>query len=70
MKIAVLVLGILGILLGLIITIGSLVLPAMTRNVSQNEAMPFVIVGALILIVSFFVAVLGLVFVLMKKKKA
>ena len=69
MKIAVLVIGILGVLLGLIVTIGSLALPSITPNVSQNEAMPFVIVGGLLLVVSFIIAVIGLVLVLMKKKK-
>lgn len=69
MRIAVLVIGILGVLLGLIVTIGSLVLPTITPNVSQNEAMPFVIVGVLLLVFSFIIAVIGLVLVLMRKKK-
>lgn len=69
MRIAVLVLGILGVLLGLIVTIGSIALPAITPNVSQNEAMPFIIIGGLLLVVSFIIAVIGLVLVLMNRKK-
>jgi hypothetical protein len=70
MKIAVLVLGILGVLLGLIVTGISLALPEITNNrINFGEAMPGIIIGALILIVSFLIAVVGLVLVLMKKKK-
>jgi uncharacterized membrane protein len=69
MKVAVLVVGILGILLGLIIGIGSLALPSMTRNVSSNEAMFGVIAGVVVFVISLFIALIGLVLVLKKKKK-
>jgi len=65
-----LILGILGILLGGGIALFSLLLPSMTRGVSMSEAMVGIVAGGLLLLVSFFVAVLGLVLVLMKKKKA
>ena len=53
MRIAVLVIGILGILLGLGITIISVILPSLTRNVSQSEAIPGIIGGVVVLIFSF-----------------
>jgi hypothetical protein len=68
MKVAVLVVGILGILLGLIIGIGSIALPSITRNVSSNEAMFGVIAGILIFLVSLIIAFIGLVLVWKKKK--
>ena len=68
MKIAVLVLGILGILLGLAVTIIFLALPSITRNVSSSEAIPGIIIGILVLFISFIIAVIGLVLVLKKKK--
>ena len=69
MKIAVLVLGILGILLGLVVTIISLALPALTSNkVNFGEALPGIIIGVLILFISLIIAVVGLVLVLKKKK--
>ena len=69
MKIAVLVLGILGILLGLIVTIVSLALPELTSNkVNFNEALPGIIIGVLVLGISFLIAIVGLVLVLKKKK--
>ena len=69
MKIAVLVLGILGILLGLIVTIISLALPSLTSNkVNFGEALPGIIIGVLILFISLIIAVVGLVLVLKKKK--
>lgn len=69
MKIAVLVLGILGVLLGLIVTIVSLALPELTSNkVNFNEALPGIIIGVLVLGISFLIAIVGLVLVLKKKK--
>ena len=69
MKIAVLVLGILGILLGLIVTIISLALPSLTSNkVNFGEALPGIIIGVLILFISLIIAIVGLVLVLKKKK--
>ncbi len=69
MKIAVLVLGILGILLGLIVTIGSLLLPSLTNNrVNFGEALPGVIVGVIVLFFAFIIAIVGLVLVIKGKK--
>lgn len=69
MRIAVLVIGILGILLGLGITIISVILPSLTRNVSQSEAIPGIIGGVVVLIFSFIIAIVGLILVLMNRKK-
>jgi hypothetical protein len=70
MKIAVLVIGILGILLGLIVTVISLALPELTSNkVNFNEALPGIIIGVVVLFFSFIIAVIGLVLVLKKKKQ-
>ncbi len=69
MKIAVLVLGILGVLLGLIITIISLLLPSLTSNkINFNEALPGIIGGVVVLFFGLIIAVIGLVLVLKKKK--
>jgi hypothetical protein len=64
-----LILGILGILLGGLITIISLLLPQMTRNVSPSEASIGIVGGILLLIVSFIPAIIGIVIMIMKKKK-
>ncbi len=68
MRKASLILGILGILLGGGIALISLLLPSMTRGVSMSEAMVGVVAGILILVVSFILAVVGLILVLTKKK--
>ena len=69
MKIAVLVIGILGLLLGLIVTIVSLALPELTSNrVNFNEALPGIIGGVVVLFFSFIIAIVGLILVLKKKK--
>jgi hypothetical protein len=65
-----LVLGILGILLGVLVAIISLVLPQMTRNVSMDEAMIGVVIGGILLVLSFLPAILGIVLIVMGKKKA
>ena len=65
----VLILGILGILLGGGIAIVSLLLPQMTRNVSGDEAMIGVIAGAVVLIVAFVPAIVGLILVVVKRNK-
>jgi hypothetical protein len=71
MKIAVLVLGILGVLLGFIVTGISLALPSMTNNrINFGEAMPGIIIGVLVLAISFLIAIIGIVLMFMKKKKA
>ena len=64
-----LILGILGILLGGGIALFSLLLPSMTRGVSMSEAMVGIVAGGLLLLVSFFVAVLGLVLSFDEKEK-
>jgi hypothetical protein len=66
----VLVLGILGVLLGLAVTAVSVVLPIATDGrTSWEEAMLGIIPGVLVLLFSFFVAVIGLVFVILGRKK-
>lgn len=69
MKIAVLVIGILGVILGFIVTGISLALPSLTNNrVNFGEALPGIIIGVIVLFFSFIIAVVGLVLVLKKKK--
>lgn len=69
MKIAVLVLGILGVLLGLIVTGVSLALPSITNNkVNFEEALIGIIAGVVVLLISLVIAAIGLVMVLKKKK--
>lgn len=70
MRIAVLVIGILGIILGLIITVFSLALPELTSNkVNFEEALIGIIGGIVVLFFSFIIAIIGLVLVLMNRKK-
>lgn len=66
---AFLILGIMGILLGGAAAVISLLLPQMTRNVSNDEALIGVIGGAVVLVLSFVPAIIGLVIILMKRKK-
>lgn len=68
----VLVLGILGVLLGVAVTGISAALPfVMEGRVSWDEGPIFgVIGGALVLVVSFLLFLLGLVFVIKGRKKA
>ena len=65
-----LILGILGILLGGATAIVSLILPQMTRNVSMSEASIGIVAGAVVLILSFVPAILGLILIIMKKNKS
>ncbi|HMQ02673.1 MAG TPA: hypothetical protein PKD26_01985 [Pyrinomonadaceae bacterium] len=66
----VLVLGILGVLLGLAVTGVSIALPLVTDGrTSWEEAMLGIIPGALVLFISFVMSVVGLIFVLMNRKK-
>ena len=66
----VLALGILGILLGLAVTGVSVALPIATDGrTSWEEAMFGIIPGALVLIVSFFIFLIGLIFVIKNRKK-
>lgn len=67
----VLVLGILGILLGVAVAGISIALVPMTNGrTSIEEAMLGFIPGVLVLIISFFVALLGLIFVIKNRKKS
>lgn len=65
----VLVLGILGVLLGLLVTGISVVLPIATDGrTSWEEAMLGIIPGAIVLVLSFFVFLIGLIFVIKNRK--
>lgn len=64
-----LILGILGILLGGGIAIVSLLLPQMTRNVSMSEASIGIIAGAVVLVLSFVPAIIGLIMLIVKRNK-
>ena len=67
----ILIVGILGILLGGAVLLVSLLLPPLTSGrTSWEEAMLGIIPGALLLLGSFIVAVVGLIITLMKRKKA
>ncbi len=65
-----LILGVLGILLGGLITIIFLIVPTQTRNVSWDEAAIGIIAGAVLLVLSFIPAVIGVILLVMKKRKA
>lgn len=64
-----LILGILGILLGGVVTIGSLALPAITRNVSTSEAGIGVAAGVFIVAASFLPAIAGIIILIVRSKK-
>jgi hypothetical protein len=65
----VLALGILGFLLGLAVAVISLALVPLTNGrTSFEEAMLGFIPGVLVLVISFFLAILGLIFVLKSRK--
>ena len=66
----VMVVGILGVLLGLAVTGISVALPLSSSRTSWEEAMIGIIPGVFVLIVSFFIFVLGLIFVIKNRKKA
>jgi len=67
----VLVLGILGVLLGFLVTGVSVALPIVNGpHTSWEEAMLGIIPGALVLVVSFFIFLLGLIFVIKNRRKA
>ncbi len=66
-----LVLGVLGVLLGGLVLIVSLLLPVLTDGrTSWEEALLGIIPGAVMLFFSFIIAVVGLVLVLKNRKKA
>lgn len=65
-----LILGIVGILLGGGVFLVSVMLPPLTNGrTSWEEAMFGIIPGALILMGSFVVAIVGLILLIMKRKK-
>lgn len=66
----VLVFGILGVLFGLLVTGVSVALPIVNGpNTSWEEAMYGIVPGAFVLVVSFFVFLIGLIFVVKNRKK-
>jgi hypothetical protein len=66
-----LVLGILGMLLGGAVLLISVLLPTLTDGrTSMDEALLGIIPGALVLFLSFILAVVGLVVVILKRKGA
>ena len=67
----VLILGILGILLGGGVLLVSALLPTLTDGrTSMDEALLGIIPGAIVLVGSFFLAIIGVIVMLMSKKKA
>jgi len=64
-----LILGIIGILLGGATAIISLILPQLTRNISMSEASIGIIAGAVVLLISFVPAVIGLILIIVKRNK-
>jgi hypothetical protein len=66
-----LILGIVGVVLGGGVFLVSVLLPPLTNGrTSWEEAMLGIIPGALILMVSFVVAIVGVILLIMKRKKA
>jgi hypothetical protein len=66
----VLVLGILGLLLGFAVTAISVALPIVNEGrTSWEEAMFGIVPGVLVLLISFFVSLIGLIFVIKNRKK-
>lgn len=65
-----LILGTLGIVLGGGTALVSLLLPQMTRNVSMSEASIGIIAGAVVLVLSFVPAIIGLILMIMKRNKS
>jgi len=65
----ILVIGVLGVLLGGGVLLVSLLLPSLTSGrTSWDEAMLGIIPGALVLVISFFIAAAGVVVILMGRK--
>ncbi|MBK9154240.1 MAG: hypothetical protein IPM25_08505 [Chloracidobacterium sp.] len=66
----VLVVGILGVLLGLAVTGISVALPIVNGpHTSWEEAMFGIVPGVFVLVVSFFIFVIGLIFVIKNRRK-
>ena len=67
----VLVLGILGVLLGFLVTAISVALPIVEGpRISWEEAMLGIIPGTIVLVISFFIFLLGLIFVIKNRKRS
>jgi hypothetical protein len=67
----VLVLGLLGVLLGFAVTAISVALPIVTDGrTSWEEAAIGIVPGAIVLVFSFFVFLIGLIFVIINRRKA
>jgi hypothetical protein len=68
--VVILIVGLSGVLLGGGILLVSVLLPVMTEGrTSWDEAMLGIIPGAILLCISFVVAVVGLVVIIMKRRK-
>ena len=66
----IMILGILGVLLGGAVLLISLLLPVLTDGrTSWDEALLGIIPGAIVLVVSFFIFVGGLILMLVQRKK-
>lgn len=66
----IMIIGILGVLLGGAVLLISLLLPVLTDGrTSWDEAIFGIIPGAIVLTISFVIFVVGLIVVLMKRKK-
>ena len=66
----VLILGILGMLLGGAVLLVSALLPTLTEGrTSWDEALIGIIPGAVVLVGAFFLALIGLIIMLLKRKK-
>lgn len=65
-----LIVGILGMLLGGLAAVVSLMLPQFTRNVKMDEALIGVIAGAVVLAISLLPAAIGIVLLLVRRKGA
>lgn len=68
MKIATLIIGILGVLSSILLIAGYFILPELTRNVSYDEATIMLIGGIPLLLISGLIAIVGLILVLKKPK--
>lgn len=67
----IMILGILGILLGGAVLLISVLLPVLTDGrTSWDEAVLGIVPGAVVLVGSFFVFAIGLIVILVKRKKA
>ena len=64
-----LILGILGILLGGVTVVVSLMLPQLTPNVKMDEALIGVAGGAVLLVLSLLPTVVGLIVIILRRKR-